>query len=208
MDCCAPAGAEIFDERQARKDARRYRRSGLDGAAWQLVRALGGKGDDVLEIGGGVGGIEIELLKRGASRAVNVELSPAYDPFARELIAEAGLTARVERRVGNLVVDPGLAGPADVVVMHRVVCCYPDMPALVGAAATKAQRALAMTYPRDSWWTRLFARLVNVYMRLRGRAFRTFIHSPAGIRAAARAQGLQPTLESGGLLWQVVAFER
>jgi magnesium-protoporphyrin O-methyltransferase len=208
VNCCAPAGAEIFDERQARKDARRYRRRGLDGTAWQLVNALAGKGGDVLEIGGGVGGIEIELLKRGAARAVNVELSPAYDPFARELIAEAGLTGRVERRVGNLVVDSDLAASADVVVMHRVVCCYPDMPALVGAAATRARTALAMTYPRDSWWTRLFARLVNAYMRLRGRAFRTFIHSPAGIRAAADAHGLHPTLESGGLLWQVVAFER
>ena len=102
MNCCAPAGAEIFDERQARKDARHYRRRGLDGAAWQLVQALAGKGGDVLEIGGGVGGIEIELLKRGASRAVNVELSPAYDPFARELIAEATLAVETAALVEDV----------------------------------------------------------------------------------------------------------
>jgi magnesium-protoporphyrin O-methyltransferase len=206
--CCGPAGVEIFDERQARKDAARYRRRGIDRTAWQLVDAVAGTGEDALEIGGGVGGIELELLRRGTKRAVNVELSPAYEPFARDLIAEAGVTDRVERRVGDVVGNPELAQPADVVVLHRVVCCYPDMPALVGTAAGKARRALALSYPRDSWWTRLAARIVNAWMRLRRKAFRTFIHPPEGIRAAAQAQGLTPTVEQGGLLWQVVAFER
>ena len=123
-------------------------------------------------------------------------------------IAETGVTGRIERRIGDVVVSPELAQPADVVVLHRVVCCYPDMPALVGTAAGKARRAFALSYPRDSWWTQLAARAVNAWMRLRRKAFRTFIHPPDGIRAAAQAQGLTPTVDEGGLLWQVLAFER
>ena len=67
---------------------------------------VAGTGADVLEIGGGVGDVAIELLKRGARRATNIELSPAYEPFAAELLRETGLADRVERRRGDIVEDP------------------------------------------------------------------------------------------------------
>jgi magnesium-protoporphyrin O-methyltransferase len=207
MRCCGPRGAEIFDERQARRDVAAYRRRGLDRAARRIVDAAAGKGD-VLEIGGGIGAIELELVRRGAPRAANVELSPAYEPFARELLAEAGFTQRVDRRIGDMVEQPELAAPADVVVMHRVVCCYPDMPALVGIAADKARRLLALTYPRDAWWTRLGARAVNVFMRVTGNEYRSFIHRPAVIAATAEAHGLRPATGRPGVLWQLAVFER
>jgi SAM-dependent methyltransferase len=205
--CCGPKGLEIFDERQARRDVASYRRRGLDRAARLLVAAVAGKGD-VLEIGGGIGAIELELLRRGASRATNVELSPAYEPYARELLDEAGFAARVDRRIGDVVERPELAGPAAVVVMHRVVCCYPDMPALVGVAADKARRVLALTYPRDSWWTRLGSRAVNLFMRLTGNEYRAFIHRPAAIAATANEHGLRLANEHRGPLWQIAAFAR
>jgi SAM-dependent methyltransferase len=206
--CCGPPGVEIFDERQARRDLARYRRQGLDRAAKRLVEAVAGTAGDVLEIGGGVGAIEIELLRRGVTRAVNVELSPAYESYARELLDATGLSPQVERHVGDLVERPDLAESADAVVMHRVVCCYPDMPALVGVAADKARRLLALTYPRDAWWTRLGARAVNLAMRLARKEYRSYIHAPDGIRATAAAHGLRPTLERPGVLWQLAAFER
>jgi magnesium-protoporphyrin O-methyltransferase len=207
MRCCGPRGAEIFDERQARRDVASYRRRGLDRTARVLVEAVAGEGD-VLEIGGGIGAIELELLRRGAARAANVELSPAYEPFARELLNEAGLGGRVDRRIGDVVEQPELAAPADVVVMHRVVCCYPDMPALVGVAAEKARRALALTYPRDSWWTRLGSRAVNLFMRLTDNEYRAFIHRPDAIAATAEAHGLRRASGRPGVLWQLAVFER
>lgn len=208
MRCCGPAGAEIFDERQASRDLRSYRRRGLDAAGRKLVDTVAGKGRDVLEIGGGIGAVELELLRRGAERAVNVELSPAYDRFALELAEEAGVADRIERRIGDLVEQPGLAGEADVVVMHRVVCCYPDMPGLVGTAAGYARRALALSYPRDTWWTRSGARAGNLVMRLMRKEYRAFIHPPGGIRAAAEARGLRLASAQRGVLWQIAAFER
>ena len=65
-----------------------------------MVSFLGGmglEGATVLEIGGGVGEIQIELLKSGAARAVNLELSPAYEAEATELLRTSGLRARVEK---------------------------------------------------------------------------------------------------------------
>src|SRR6188472_2619202 len=103
MSCCAGKGCdEFFDERVARRDARRYRRRGLDGTAQRIVELTQRRGIDgktVLEVGGGVGAIQLELLKAGAARTVNIELSPAYDPYAVELLRSSGLDGRAERQV-------------------------------------------------------------------------------------------------------------
>lgn len=90
-----------------------------------------------------------ELLRAGADAAVNVELSPAYAPVAAELVREAGLDeSAVELRLGDFVDEaPGIE-PVDVVVMNRVVCCYPDYEALLAAAADRARRYLAVAERR------------------------------------------------------------
>ena len=72
----------------------------------EFLERRGIEGASVLEVGGGVGEIQIELLKRGAARAVNLELSPAYDAEASLLLQEAGLQDRAERRLHDIAVDP------------------------------------------------------------------------------------------------------
>jgi magnesium-protoporphyrin O-methyltransferase len=67
--CCNPRGCDrFFTPRFARRVAARYRKKGLDETARRMVQFLelrGIEGASVLEIGGGVGEIQIELLKRG-----------------------------------------------------------------------------------------------------------------------------------------------
>jgi hypothetical protein len=150
--CCDARGCDsFFGRRFARRVAKRYRKRGLDATARQIVRFLESSGVEnatVLEVGGGVGELQIELLKRGATRTVNLELSPAYEPEAGALLAEAGLTDRVDRRLHDIAVEPDGVEPADAVVLHRVVCCYPDYERLLDAAAGRARRLLVFSYPR------------------------------------------------------------
>lgn len=162
----------------------------------------------MLEIGGGIGEIELELLRAGAQRATNIELSSAYEQEGRALLEQAGLEGRVEWRYGDVATDRELAPAADVVVLNRVVCCYPDMPALVGAAAEKAKRALALSFPRDTWFMRVGARAINAWFRLRRSDFRFFVHRPGDIVATASASGLRLVDEHSGRIWQVAALER
>ncbi|HUK93732.1 MAG TPA: methyltransferase domain-containing protein [Gaiellaceae bacterium] len=209
-NCCAGGYNRIFGERVARRDARRYRHKGLDATAQRLVDEVAGldiQNAEVLEIGGGVGAIELELLKRGAERATNVELSHGYDAEGEKLLAEAGLGGRVVRRYGDFVEDEALVDPADVVVMHRVVCCYPDPDALVGAAAGHARRVLAFSFPRRTWWLRLGARVANVYFRLACN-FETFVHPPETILGAAHSRGFAPVHEHTGRVWRLAVLER
>ena len=168
---------------------------------------LGVDGARVLEGGGGIGAIQIELLEAGAAEATNVELSDAYEGEAESLLRERGLAGRVERRVGDFVTAE--LPQADVVVLNRVVCCYPDHRALVGVAAAHATRVLALTFPRERALTRIGFRAINLFLRFRHCGFRTFVHPVAEILDAAREQGLRPVaVERSGPIWHVAVLER
>jgi 2-polyprenyl-3-methyl-5-hydroxy-6-metoxy-1,4-benzoquinol methylase len=210
--CCDAQGCDrFFGARFARRMAARYRRRGLDKTARRMVEFLEAKGiagATVLEVGGGVGEIEIELLKRGATRATNLELSPAYDAEARRLLAEAGLQGQAERRLHDIAIEPEGVDPADVVVMHRVVCCYPDYERLLGAAAGRARRLLVFSYPRRNALLRALVVLQNACFRLLQREFRTFAHPPAAMLAVLRDGGLEATFSHHGFVWQVAGMER
>jgi 2-polyprenyl-3-methyl-5-hydroxy-6-metoxy-1,4-benzoquinol methylase len=191
--------------------AKRYRKRGLDGTARRMVEFLerrGIEGASVLEVGGGVGEIQIELLKRGAARAVNLELSPAYDAEASLLLQEAGLQDRAERRLHDIAVDPQDVEPADVVVLHRVVCCYPDYERLLGAVAAHARRLVVFSYPPRNVMSRAWVAGANLVFRLLRREYRTFVHPPAAMLAVLEERGLRDAFASHSFVWQVAGLER
>jgi len=210
--CCAPGDLDdIFSPSQAASDARAYRRNGLDGEARRIagaIRRLGGDGYTMLEIGGGIGAIQLALLGERATSATNVELSRSYEPVARELIAEAGLEGRVDRRVADFVADAASIGPADAVILQRVVCCYPSAVTLVEAAARHARRVLVLTFPVDRWWIRRLLPLENLWLRIRRSKFRSFVHATSAIVDAAQRQGLRLDERRRGFFWQMLVFTR
>ncbi len=209
--CCAQTEyRRLFNTRVAEKDARRYRRRGLTGSARTLTELAGDvSGATVLDVGGGIGAIELELLAAGAARATSIEISGAYEQVASALLAERGFADRVERRVADFVGEAETIEPHDVVVLHRVVCCYPDLTGLVGAAADHTTRRLLLTYPQDGALIRAGARAVNLYLRLTRCGFRTYAHRVERIHAEAAQRGLHlVSRERHGALWESAAFAR
>jgi magnesium-protoporphyrin O-methyltransferase len=210
--CCSTRDcARLFNRRFARRAANRYRRRGLDRTAARMTAFLRERGlaeASVLEIGGGVGEIGLELVKAGASRAVNLELSPAYEREAAALASEAGLAGRVEWRIHDIAEAPDAVAPADVVVMHRVVCCYPDYERLLGVAAGHARRALVYSYPPRNVASRAYITAVNLVLRLSRSTFRAFTHPPAEMAASIERHGLRQVYEAHAPIWQVAGHER
>ena len=195
----------------ARNDAKRYRRSGLDRTSQRIVdfvKQQGVEGRTVLEVGGGIGVVQIELLKAGASTAVSIELTPTYEDVARELLAETGLGARVERKVMDFVEADGQVARADIVIMNRVLCCYHDMPRLAGAAADHTRQLLVMSFPRRTAWIQAAMALANFMFWITRRGFHIFVHRPEDIVATSKQHGLAPVLDQRGLLWTVAAVRR
>jgi magnesium-protoporphyrin O-methyltransferase len=174
----------------------------------EFLERRGIEGASVLEVGGGVGEIQIELLKRGAARAVNLELSPAYDAEASLLLQEADLQDRAERRLHDIAVDPQDVEPADVVVLHRVVCCYPDYEQLLGAVAAHARRLVVFSYPPRNVMSRVWVAVANLVFRLLRREYRTFVHPPAAMLAVLEERGLRNAFASHSFVWQVAGLER
>lgn len=202
----------MFGDRRARRDLRRYRRRGLPDDARRVVEFLRGEGlagTTVLEVGGGIGAVATELLRAGAYRVVNVELSSGYEAAAGELLRHEGIgDERAERHVGDFVEVAAELDAAHTVVMHRVVCCYPDYAALLGSAASLARQFLVFTYPRDGTVMRTGVGLVNLVLRLAGRDFRSYVHPRGEMLAVVEAHGLRLVHEHRGTVWQVAALAR
>jgi magnesium-protoporphyrin O-methyltransferase len=209
--CCSPRFyGKVFTRRTAERYARKYRRRGLQGTERETVEWLTRRGVDglaVLEVGGGIGAVDIELLRAGAARATNLELSPSYEPVAERLALEAGVADRFTYRIGDLAEED--AEPADAVVMHRVLCCYPDGDRLLRAGARHARRALVITVPRDDvWWTRAGATTVNGLLRLLRLRFRIYLHPVAKLVGGAEDEGLRRVHDEHDAVWRTLAFER
>jgi hypothetical protein len=211
-DCCSPKGYRwIFSEQKAESDAKRYRHKGLDATSRRIVDTIKRQplqGRTLLEVGGGVGDVQIELLKAGVASAVSIELTPTYEVAAWTLLREAGLEDRVERKVMDFAVANGAVRRAEIVILNRVICCYPDMTHLAAAAADHTKELLVMSFPKNRWWIRLGLDAVNAAMRLTRREFQVFLHSPDRIVATAEQRGLKAAWNEAGFVWQIVAMRR
>lgn len=212
MDCCeADAFAAPFDAEEARRDRDRYRAEGPDETTSMLldmIRRHGVSGDEVLDIGGGIGVIVHELFDAGASMATLVEAAPAYAEAARTEAELAGYGERLRVEVGDFVRRAPGIGVADIVTLDRVICCYRDVDALVEASASHARRLYALVLPRDSWYVRLLIALDNVRWRARRSAYRAYAHSNARIDAHVRDLGLDRQSQAFTRFWRVVLYER
>jgi 16S rRNA G966 N2-methylase RsmD len=214
--CCGPEDdgrySEAFGQRYAISIARRYRRRGLTRPEQRIVELLSGigvEGATVLEVGGGVGQLQLELLARGAASTVNLELSDAYEEQAESLIRRSRDDGRVTRIVGIDLAEAGqYVESADVVILHRVVCCYPDFERLLGAAADHARRALVFSHPPSTWLTRSTVGLGNTWMSVLGRRYRGFVHSPDAMIDVLRRHGMVVQRRDRAARWRIAAVVR
>jgi hypothetical protein len=211
MNCCTPTGYQtIFGAKTVQRDARRYRRKGLTGSAGWLRDALTQDGVNersVLEVGGGIGDLQIELLEAGASHATNVEIIDNYEATAHSLIGEHGMGDRVERHIADFAEQPEQVPAADIVILHRVICCYPDPGTLTSAACGRARDRVAITIPREAPWVKLGFWAMNGWLRIRRIAFRGYVHPHAQILDAAATHGFHVTHHDRGLLWDSLILQ-
>jgi magnesium-protoporphyrin O-methyltransferase len=165
-------------------------------------------GARVLEIGGGIGAIQAELLAAGAHRGEIVELVSAYEPYALELAREKGIESRSTFRVADVLEHPESVASAHIVVLNRVVCCSPDGVRLTNEAARHALSALVLSFPRDRFWVRFFVLMVNSALRLIGRSFRSFVHPKPSLYEAAEREGFRVATTGRRIVWEFATFRR
>ncbi|MEO6458611.1 MAG: methyltransferase domain-containing protein [Chloroflexia bacterium] len=212
MDCCQCKGIEtLFNQKEAENKLKDYRKDGPAKTTRMLIEALkaeGIEGTTLLDIGGGVGAIQHELLRAGVEKATGVDASTAYVKAAQEEAEHQGHAGRITYHHGNFVDVAPQIEPAEIVTLDRVICCYHDMQALVGLSVAKAGRLYGLVYPRDTWWMRAAIYLANLYFRVVRNPFRTFIHPTQAVEALVRGNGFEQRFYKTSGPWQVVVYAR
>jgi 2-polyprenyl-3-methyl-5-hydroxy-6-metoxy-1,4-benzoquinol methylase len=195
----------------AKRYRKRFARKGLELSQKHLVEGLtrsGFNGATLLDIGCGIGYLHQRLLQAGASSAVGVDLSAKMLEQARAQAREQGLTERTDYREGDFVELADVLAPADIVILDKVICCYPDADALVQRSARLAGRVYAFTIPRDRWIV-IFAlwasRVLLVLIRC---GFRSYVHDPAAVDRWLTQEGFVRAFEESTFSWLTRIYSR
>jgi hypothetical protein len=177
-----------------------------------LIDALEAEGVEsatLLEIGGGIGAIQHELLAAGVAHATSVDASASYLEAAREESDRRGHGDRVTYRYGDFVELADSIPHADIVALDRVLNVYPDWERLAEVSAARAQRLYGLVYPRDTPMVRLVIFAMNLVLRVRRQPVRASIRAVANIERIARESGLSPHFsQSAGPAWHVAVYRR
>lgn len=212
MPCnCCEITDNAFTEEEAGADLRNYRRNGPSKQTkliLEAIRSLGLKNARLLDIGGGVGAIHHELVGNVAREATHVDASSAYLKEAKQEAARRGHSEQVQFIHADFTDIADELPTADVVTLDRVVCCYPDFRRLLRAASEHSQHALALTYPRETWYLRIGLKVANFFQRLRKDPFRVFLHPVAEMDALLKGEGFQRVSRRRLFVWEMALYQR
>src|SRR5262245_16694870 len=148
--CCFDEWAEHNAKRARSKETV----APITSALLAALEAEGLEGRTILDVGCGTGDLALAALAHGASAATGFDLGAGAIEHARALARERGL----EDRAVFEVADGSVAElPAtDVVVLNRVVCCYPDARGLLENTLGAAGSVYALSAPVDRGLPGLF----------------------------------------------------
>ncbi len=210
--CCEEDLARLgYDGLNAEADLERWRAGRLNPVTRELIdvlRSQGVEGARVLDIGAGVGAVHVALLEAGAAAAIDVDASREYLETAQAEAERRGLGGRVEYRYGDVVLLDGELPAVDIVTLDSVICCDPDLEALLAAATRTRPRLVGITYPRDTWWMRAFMRLYNLWQAVRRSPARYFVHRHAQLERWMAGAGYRNVHEGGIRVWRVILYRR
>ncbi len=211
MESCQCKGLESETKKWASEDIALYRKGEPAKTTSLLVNALIAQGVhalSLLDIGGGIGIVQLELLSAGAIAVTSVEASTAYIHVAREEAARTAREHQITYVHGDFVSLADTIPEADIVTLDRVICCYDNVKALVSLSASKARRLYGVVYPRSSWWGKFLLFFENMGYWLRRSPFRAFVHSSELVNQLIQDEGLTEVYHSHTLTWQVVVYQR
>lgn len=211
--CCSNAccGTDRFFSRMAGVFDRNYRKHGLEAIQRSMlvgVRAELKAGARIVDIGCGVGALHLALLKEGASQAIGIELSQGMLERARRHADEFGLSEKTVYIQGDFVERCSEVPIADVVIMDKVVCCYPDIGELVESSARATSSLLAITHPRNNLVAHLLFKSHIALARLFRLSFRPYWHDWDAMRARIIARGFTLVFAGSTAIWQALVFKK
>lgn len=213
MACCRHCrdAGEYFDEKTAQRDLKRYKKRGPNKSTRLMLNAIeaaGGPSESLLDIGAGIGAIQLELFSNGLQKATNIDASASYLQASKREAARRGLRDQTDYHYGDVVDLSSELADADIVTLDRVICCYPDPEKLIRSTAPKAKNLFGVVYPRERMLSRVGLWLGNQWFRMSGREFRTYLFASDRIDQLIKRQGFTCYRWERTFLWHVVVYRR
>lgn len=209
--CCQPVYDVMFNQQKAEKELNDYLRTGVKKSSRPIIKALQKlplAEKTLLDIGGGFGVITFELLKRNVKKSTHVDISNAY---IKTFLAEAkrqSIIDKIRSLQGDFIKVSDQVDHADLVTLDKVICCYQDYNGLVRASVSKANQWYVYTIPRSVWWVKLVHGLETLYNKIRGDAFRSYIHPTDVIENLVLKSGFKKIHQHYQREWLVAVFEK
>ena len=202
----------FFDEGYQFRAADKYLKRGLDPKSRALVEFvlpyLNGT-QSILEIGCGAGMVHHELLRKGSvARAIGIDVSSAGIKAARRNADTFGILDQIDYYQVDFAQNGDQFEAADFVVMDRVICCYPYLEPLLGQAAEKASKYLAISFPVENFISRFAIGTCTFCLKLIGQTYHPYLHGHDNILQTAEGAGLSLVHQDRRSIWKMFVFER
>ena len=207
--CCRNSYNHTFDLKRARKELDKYLTSGPKKTTQHLLDHLTAKitaEHSLLDIGGGVGALPMELLERGIDRISYIDISDAYTQIFREQMQAMALDDKVLMLTGDFIEHHEALPAADIVTMDKVICCYENFGALLNLSLQKARKLFAYTIPMDVWWVKSVHWIEDSYKKLVGSHLRTYIHPVQEIEELVVKAGFTKDYEKTHMGWLTAVY--
>lgn len=214
MACCCPhsqSAGRLFSF-FARRYRKRFQKKGFEPSQKQLLQGIkqaGYKSASILEIGSGVGHLHQTLIEDGASSATGVDLAAKMIEEARRWAADRNIADKVNYINDDFVtLNDNSIENADITILDKVICCYPDADALVHKSLAKTVHVYAVTYPRKRFITLAGEKIGAAIMWLFRSCFRSYVHDPAQIESWITEQGYCKQYENKTFIWLTQVYSK
>ncbi len=214
MNCCQTqtlSGTDKFFTKQSNRYLKQFRKKGLAKEQRMLVEGIsasGIEGKSILEIGCGVGGLHLSMLKQGASFATGIDISEGMLNGAKRLSHELGFEQNTNYLLGDVVQMNGVVPEADIVVLDKVVCCYENIHELLKKSSDKSKQVYAFTYPNPNIFVHISFKGLILLGTIFKWVFRPYWHDWDEIIRVVEQEGFRQTYKNSTLMWQVRVLER
>lgn len=214
MNCCSSQctkGIDKFFSKEASRFLKRYKKKGLEKSQKNLMAGIEKAGfhkKSLLEIGCGVGYFHAQLLEKGALKATGIDISHEMIRFAQNYMKEAGYEEKTHYHTGDFVeLYPELEA-ADITILDKVICCYPDAGELVEKSISKTRKAYAFTLPREKWWVKYPVKGVIALFKLFRFSFHPYFHGHEEIQKSLAAKKFKKVYQGHDFFWETYVFAK
>ena len=207
--CC---GADLFfDQKTAEKQYKQYIKKGATRVTRNMIRQLEDhltSQDTLLDIGGGIGALQWWFLQNIGNNTTGVDASNGYINIAEGHARNCGWQEQTRFIFGDFTEVQDQIDRADVVTLDKVVCCYPNYQDILLASCEKTKQFMSLSYPMDGPVARAFAFLGLIRAKIRGDAFRPYVHKVEDIRKLIENEGFERVALSWKFPWHIETYRR